>query len=194
MSRLLCGIGVVIAFFWLFNHAAHFSSSASLLCILKQRHHFFQRVILGSFFATIFLAVVTEIVVGLTDCGRWLPFSIPWISFYILFLFYKVQLPSPADPLIILLLSPWLRIQQWQCSSGWNMQGSVRSPETQWLFVHTHRLQANRSQVRTVTFRRHLNPCVHIIRKKTSRVCKLLIRIIWVCCHYVLKKQTQFLI
>lgn len=44
----------------------------------------------------------------------WLMLSIAWISF---FLFHKVQLSSPTDPLIILLLSLWLRIQH-QCSTG----------------------------------------------------------------------------
>ena len=38
-SGILCGICVVMAFFWLLDHAAHLSSSASLLCILK--HHMF---------------------------------------------------------------------------------------------------------------------------------------------------------
>ena len=141
------------------------------------------------FFAspTIFRAVVAEISFGLPDHGlvsaesiifhflirvRTQPIGIlnSLDIFYILFLLYKVQLPSPADPSMILLLSPWLGIQQHPCSTGWNMHGSVWTPETLWLFIHTQWLQANRSQVRMNTFGRHLNlcvsTCVYVIRPK----------------------------
>lgn len=96
-----------------------------LLCILKQPHHIFSEspeVICTFFLAspTVFLAVVAEILVGLRDCGL-VSTEPPIFHFlirvwtmlifsYIRFLFYKVQLPFPADLLTILLLSPWLRI------------------------------------------------------------------------------------
>lgn len=68
----------------------------------------------------------------------WLALSINWIPFYIHFLFYKFQIPSPTNPLIIFLLSSWLGTAQ-----EWNMQKSVWSLEKG--FLHKHYLQANRS-------------------------------------------------
>lgn len=63
----------------------------------------------------------------------WLMLSIAWISFIIsFFLFHKVQLSSPTDPLIILLLSLWLRIQH-QCSTG-GLSGAQK------LTFYTHKL------------------------------------------------------
>lgn len=48
----------------------------------------------------------------------------------------------------------------------WMKHAEVCQKPRNSLFIHTHWLQANRSQVRTVTFRRHLNPCVYVIRPK----------------------------
>ena len=150
------------------------SSSASLLCILKQPHHFFQRALYVSWsYLWVFLCIPNNFP---GNCSKnvcwstclvstefehcWLAFSVPWISFYILLLLYKVQLPSTADPYNIFFPPPWLGVQQGQHNAGWNMQGSVRSPETHWL-------QVNRSQLALVA----IKTCV-------STVCILLIQVI----------------
>ncbi len=148
-----------MAFFWQLDCAAHFSSSAFLLCILKQPHHvsvekpLCQLKLFVGFslhpeqfswqlwlkFLSVYLTLAwyqqnLSFSTSLSEFELyWLAFSNLWVSFYVFFLFYKVQLPSFAGLLTVLLLSPWLRIQQSQCSTGWNAQGSVKRTETHWL-------------------------------------------------------------
>lgn len=162
VSRLLCGISVAMTFFWQLNHTTHFPESASFMLPLEIATPISFWLLYFSWSYLWFFSLHCQqfscqmlqkcMLVYLTEVWFqrnpsmstfklefqhcWLDFSVPWISFYIRFLFCTVQLLFHPNTLTILLL--WLRNQRCQCSTAWKMQGFVRGPETHTSTVHIH--------------------------------------------------------
>lgn len=200
VSGILC---VVMAFLWQLDYAAHLSSSPSLLCILKQpRHIFRESCIKPEVICTSFLASPT---VFLALCGwnfswsTWLWFGFnrtPIFHFlirvwtllifsYTPFLFCKAQLPFPADPLTILLLSSWLRITSVN-ETCMGLSGAQKVTDLLYTptdYKQTHHRWRWWHFIAFLTF---------LCRVQVTRVCKRLIWVIWVV-WVVLKKSNHSL-